>query len=110
MAERELAREETDVDNVVELPVEGTVPEVLRRFGALVRRKRERKGWSQRNLAEAIKSNHEAIRRIESGRADPRIELAMRLSMVLDVTEEELRQVMLGQTSAARAKRRMQNE
>lgn len=101
MAERELAAEEEE-DNVLDLPT-GAVPDSVRRLAAHIRHARERKGWSQRNLAEYAHLNHEAIRRIESGQADPRFGVVSRLCKLLDISERKLRQIMLGQTSAARA-------
>lgn len=72
------------------------------RFAMLVRRAREKKGWSQRTLAEAMRLNHEVIRRIEAG-ADPRLSLAVRILLTLNIADKEsLLQIALGQTSAKR--------
>jgi ribosome-binding protein aMBF1 (putative translation factor) len=67
--------------------VTSSVP--VQRFAALVRKERIRRGWSQRSLAEFCGTNHELIRRIEAGEADPRLSLVSRLLVSLDLTRSE---------------------
>lgn len=100
MAEAEALAEGTD--NVLDLPVEGAAPDSLRRLVTAIKKARERRGWSQRNLAEFAKLNHEAVRRIETGQADPRWTVVSRLAATLNI---DLNKVMLGQISASRAER-----
>ena len=89
-----------------------TIPDSVRRLAARIRRARAYKGWSLRNLAEYAGLNHESVRRIESGQTDPRWSVVTRLAKVLDITERELQQIMLGQktkkTGNARAARKTQ--
>ncbi len=59
--------------------------EVVPDFAARVRTARERLGWSQRALAEAVKESENVIKRIESGRLVPSIDLARRLEKVLGI-------------------------
>jgi len=59
--------------------------EVVEDYAKRVREARERLGWTQRTLAEAVKESENVIKRIESGRLTPTIELAMRLEKVLGI-------------------------
>jgi len=59
--------------------------EVVSNYSEIVRRARERLGWSQRTLAEAVKEGENVIKRIETGRLVPSIDLARRLEKVLGV-------------------------
>ena len=59
--------------------------EVVPDFAARIRRARERLGWTQRTLAEAIRESENIVKRLESGRLTPSIELARKLEGVLGV-------------------------
>ncbi len=59
--------------------------EVVQDYYRRVREARERLGWSQRVLAEAVKEGENVIKRIESGRLVPSIDLARRLERVLGI-------------------------
>ncbi len=59
--------------------------EVVEDYARRVREARERLGWTQRTLAEAVRESENVIKRIESGRLTPTIELAMRLEKVLGI-------------------------
>jgi len=59
--------------------------EVVPDFAERVRRAREKLGWTQRMLAEAVKEGENVIKRIESGRLVPTIDLARRLERVLGI-------------------------
>ncbi len=59
--------------------------EVVDDYAERVRKAREKLGWTQRALAEAVREGENVIRRIESGRLRPSIELAMRLEKVLGI-------------------------
>ncbi|MCD6428784.1 MAG: TIGR00270 family protein [Desulfurococcales archaeon] len=59
--------------------------EVVSDFAERVRTAREKLGWSQRALAEAVKESENVIKRIESGRLVPSIDLARRLEKVLGI-------------------------
>ena len=59
--------------------------EVVEDYAKRVREARERLGWTQRTLAEAVRESENVIKRIESGRLTPTIELAMRLEKVLGI-------------------------
>ncbi|MEM0361949.1 MAG: multiprotein bridging factor aMBF1 [Sulfolobales archaeon] len=59
--------------------------EVVDDFASRVRNAREALGWSQKVLAEAVRESENVIKRIESGRLVPTIELARRLEKVLNI-------------------------
>lgn len=59
--------------------------EVVPDFAERVRSAREKLGWSQRTLAEAVREGENVIKRIESGRLVPSIDLAKRLEKVLGI-------------------------
>ncbi len=59
--------------------------EVVPDFSERVRRARERLGWTQKVLAEAVKESENVIKRIESGRLVPSLELARRLENALKI-------------------------
>lgn len=60
-----------------------SVPPPAKRLGSLIRRARERRGLSQRNLAEEAGVSSETVRRIEAGLCDPRWSAAVQISRVL---------------------------
>lgn len=59
--------------------------EVVNDFAVRIRNAREAFGWSQKVLAEAVRESENVIKRIESGRLVPTIELARRLERVLNI-------------------------
>lgn len=59
--------------------------EVVPDYAERVRKAREKLGWTQRMLAEAVKESENVIKRIESGRLVPSIDLAERLERVLGI-------------------------
>ena len=59
--------------------------EVVPDYASRVRRAREKMGWSQRILAEAIGEGENVIKRIEAGRLTPSIDQARRLERVLNI-------------------------
>jgi len=59
--------------------------EVVEDFAVRVRKAREALGWTQKALAEAVKESENVIKRIESGRLVPSIDLARRLEKVLNI-------------------------
>ena len=59
--------------------------EVVEDYADRVRSAREKLGWSQRVLANAIGEGENVIKRIESGRLTPSIDQAKRLERVLNV-------------------------
>jgi len=59
--------------------------EIVPDFAERVRSAREKLGWSQKTLAEAVKESENVIKRIESGRLIPSIDLARRLEKVLGI-------------------------
>lgn len=58
-------------------------------------RAREAKGLTQRKLAKRIGVGAEYMSRIENGWVDPSEKLVMRLSMVLELKPDEVRQLVL---------------
>ncbi|MEM0453875.1 MAG: multiprotein bridging factor aMBF1 [Sulfolobales archaeon] len=59
--------------------------EVVEDFATRIKNAREAIGWSQKVLAEAVKESENVIKRLESGRLVPSIELARRLEKVLNI-------------------------
>ncbi len=59
--------------------------EVVPNYAEIIRRARERLGWTQRILAEKVKESERVIRRIEAGELVPTIDLARRLERILGV-------------------------
>jgi len=59
--------------------------EVVPDFAERVRKAREKLGWTQRMLAEAVREGENVIKRIEAGRLVPSIDLAQRLEKVLGI-------------------------
>lgn len=57
--------------------------EVVPDYHERVRKAREMLGWTQKVLAEAVKESENVIKRIESGRLVPSLELARKLEKVL---------------------------
>jgi len=59
--------------------------ELVEDYAERIRKAREQRGWSQAILAEKVKESETTIKRIESGRLRPTIELAKRLEEVLGI-------------------------
>ncbi len=59
--------------------------EVVPNYAEIIRRARERLGWSHRVLAEKVRESERTIRRIEAGELVPTIDLARRLERALGV-------------------------
>ena len=66
------------------------VSEIRHAFGLAVRIFRERRDWSQAQLAEASKIDRGYISRIESGNVDPGLEMQRRIADALGITHTEL--------------------
>jgi transcriptional regulator with XRE-family HTH domain len=64
--------------------------EIRRAFGLAVRIFRERRGWNQGHLSRASGVDRGYISRIETGRADPGLQVQRRLADALGVTLTEL--------------------
>lgn len=55
-------------------------------FGRVLRKLRFERGWSQEELAERIgMASHAHLSRLESGRAQPSVEMLFRLSEALEI-------------------------
>ncbi len=59
--------------------------ELVEDYAERIREARERLGWSQKVLAEKVRESESVIKRIESGRLRPTIELAKKLEEVLGI-------------------------
>ena len=59
--------------------------DVVEDYAERIRKAREKLGWSVRVLAEKVKERETTIRRIESGRLKPTIQLAKKLEEVLGI-------------------------
>ena len=83
---------------------EEVVPAVTGRLAVQIRRARERKGLSQRNLAEMAGINRETLRRIEAGQHDPRWSVGVQLARLLDlpVQPDFFAKIAYGQVGAHR--------
>lgn len=73
-------------------PVNGSDPEDLRRpasvlrFASLVKKAREKRGWSQTTLAETAHVHHDVIQRLEAGLSDPPLSLVADLTRILELS------------------------
>ena len=72
--------------------------EVVPDYAKRVKRARERLGWSQRTLAQAVREGENVIKRIEAGKLTPSIDLARRLEKVLGI---KLLEPVVEESSAA---------
>lgn len=76
--------------------------EVIEDYAQIIKRAREKFGWSTKTLAELVKESENTIKRIEAGRLVPSIDLAKRLEEILKVkllvpiVEEESGSYMVG--------------
>ncbi|MCD6324229.1 MAG: TIGR00270 family protein [Desulfurococcales archaeon] len=59
--------------------------EVVQEYAERIRKARERLGWSQRVLAEAVGEGENVIKRMEAGRLTPSIDQARKLEKVLNI-------------------------
>ena len=66
---------------------EHAVPSVAR-LATLVRRAREKRGWSQTVLAETAHVEHDVIHRLEAGKSDPPFSLVADLVRILELQIE----------------------
>jgi transcriptional regulator with XRE-family HTH domain len=64
--------------------------EVRRSFGLAVRIFRDRRGWSQAQLAQASSIDRGYISKIESGGVDPGLEMQRRLADAFSISLSEL--------------------
>lgn len=58
--------------------------------GEIIRSERIKKGWTQEDLAERIKTTSKTIQRIESGKVKPRSSTLLALAQVLDIPLDRL--------------------
>ena len=59
-------------------------------LGERVRRLREKKGWTQGQLAEAIRVTQPAVAHVEAGRREPSLAVLRDLARALGTTTDEL--------------------
>jgi len=59
--------------------------EVVPDYAERVREAREKKGWSQEELAEKLGEKVSVIRRIEAGKMEPDVDLAKKLEKILEI-------------------------
>ncbi|WP_442962166.1 helix-turn-helix domain-containing protein [Pseudogracilibacillus sp. SE30717A] len=59
-------------------------------FGEKIKREREKRGWSQEDLAEKIYVSRQSISKWETGKNYPSIEVIINLSDLFDITIDEL--------------------
>lgn len=62
----------------------------LQRMGKRIREYRERRGWSQEELAARAKISRPYLGRLETGRQDPRVSVLLRIADALRVTVDDL--------------------
>ena len=73
---------------------------LVKQFGESVRRHRQRRGWSQEQLAEAAELDRTYVSGIERGTRNPTLSTMGRIADALGVTVIELLQDALAQGSA----------
>jgi len=59
--------------------------EVVSDYAERIRKAREKLGWTQKVLAEAVKESENVIKRVEAGRLTPSVDLALKLEKVLGI-------------------------
>lgn len=64
---------------------ESSRPAAVLRFASLVKKAREKRGWSQTTLAETAHVRHDVIQRLESGMSDPPLSLVADLTRILEL-------------------------
>lgn len=89
MADPALARVPDDGDEPEPIPA-------LVRLGNAIRKAREKRGLSQRSLAEVAHMSHETLRRVEAGRTDARYTEFQRLIVILHL-QDQLKKIVVGQ-------------
>jgi len=62
-----------------------TRPASVQRLATLVKKARERRGWSQATLAETAHVDKDVIYRLETGKADPPFSLVADLTRILNL-------------------------
>ncbi len=65
------------------------VDELVENFNAIVRREREKRGWSQADLAKKIQEKESLIRKIENGEITPEPEVIEKLERLFGVKLRE---------------------
>ena len=73
------------------------------RLAILIRKARERRGWSQTTLAETARVSDDTIYRLEAGQSDPAFSLVANLTRILDI---ELARAVFSQKVAAQQNER----
>ena len=69
---------------------EEALRELYTGLGAKVRRARNRRGWTQLELARAVGLSKHSITNVEAGRQRPPVHMALLIAMALDVPVDEL--------------------
>lgn len=67
--------------------------ELSKKIGKRIAQIRERKGWTQSDLARALMRDRQSIERIESGKTNPTVFTLHEIATVLDVTISELTRI-----------------
>lgn len=75
----------------------------VERLAKLVQKRRERKGWSQSNLAAFTGLSRDVVKRLEAGDTDVRATVIFRVLPVLECSAADIQKVIYGQVSAKRA-------
>lgn len=76
----------------------------LKRLAAAVRKRREKKAWSQYNLAEFTGVSRDVIKRLEGGEHDVRCSVLFRVLPILELDEQDLQRILFGQQGARRVR------
>jgi ribosome-binding protein aMBF1 (putative translation factor) len=77
----------------------------MKRLATAVKRARERRGWSQANLAQCVGTSRDVIKRLEAGTHDARWSVLSRVLPVLELDEADLQKVLWGQKGASKLRR-----
>ena len=67
-----------------------TKEELARKIGKRIIRLREKKGWSQSDLARACIKDRQAIERIENGKNNPTLFTLYEIALALEVSLSEI--------------------
>ncbi len=74
--------------NQTQKPIE-FVEELVENFSQIIRREREKRGWSQAELAKKIQEKESLIRKIENGEITPEPEVVEKLEKLFDIKLRE---------------------
>lgn len=77
----------------IQLKVDLKKEEISRKIGKRIVQLRERKGWTQSDLARACMKDRQSMERIESGKTNPTLFTLYEIAVALEVSISELTKI-----------------